>query len=104
MTMYTPAPAVNPVSTGSLTKRVSAPTRASPATSWTAPIKNVSITTAVIGSPCAANSIAFAASMTEIAFVGPLIRNSELPMAAPRIEATTAVAIPTDGGKPAISA
>jgi len=56
------------------------------------------------GSPWAANKPALAASMTTIALVGPLTRNSELPNTAPRIDATTAVAMPTDGGKPAISA
>lgn len=104
MMMYRPAPAVKPVRTGSLTKRVSVPRRASPAPTCMSPIKSVSRTMASMALPCAAKSAALPAIMTTMALVGPLMRNSELPKAAPMMDAATAVASPAAGGKPAMSA
>lgn len=51
-----------------------------------------------------ANSEALAATMTEMAFVGPKMTNSDAPNNAPQMAAATAVASPAAGGKPAINA
>jgi hypothetical protein len=71
-TMYTPAPAVKPTSTDSLTKRVIVPTRSRPAMVCTTPMISVSRMTACTGSPCVAKSAALPAIMTAMALVGPV--------------------------------
>ena len=69
-----------------------------------APTINVNKMMAWTGSPCATNSAALAATITEMALVGPSMTNSELPKVAPRTDAATAVERPAAGGNPAIRA
>jgi hypothetical protein len=103
-TMYTPAPAVKPCSTGMDTKRVTEPSRRDPTAIWMTPVSTVMASITATGSPPPASRPRLAASMTEMALVGPSIRKLDEPKAAPSTLATMAAYRPCTGGTPATRA